>query len=143
MAKGAGLLNLFPSGEAWVQNRLTIFVVWEFPSPSAQGDRMYIVTTETVAGKKTKKTIGLVKGNTVKAKNIGRDLVAGIRNIVGGEVDEYTKLLTEARELAIKRMEKEAKKKGANAIVGVRVTTSQIAQAASEVLVYGTAVVVQ
>lgn len=104
---------------------------------------MHVVTTETVSGKRTKKTIGLVRGSVVRAKHLGKDIVAGLRNIVGGEVKEYSQLLEEAREEALKRMQKQAKDKGANAIVGVRMTTSQIAAMASEVLVYGTAVIVE
>ncbi len=85
-------------------------------------------------------TLGLVKGNTVRARHVGKDVMAAFRNIVGGEVDEYTKLLSESREQAIDRMVVNAKMLGADGIVGIRFTTSSIMQAASEILAYGTAV---
>jgi uncharacterized protein YbjQ (UPF0145 family) len=85
-------------------------------------------------------TIGLVRGNTVRARNVGRDIMAGLRNVVGGEIGEYTKLLAESREQATDRMREEAKTLGADGIVCVRYTTSSIMQAASELFVYGTAV---
>jgi uncharacterized protein YbjQ (UPF0145 family) len=85
-------------------------------------------------------TLGLVKGNTVRARHVGKDVMAAFRNIVGGEVDEYTKLLSESREQAIDRMIVNAKMLGADGIVGIRFTTSSIMQAASEILAYGTAV---
>ena len=99
-----------------------------------------IATTETVAGSEIAHTIGLVKGSTVRAKHIGSDIVAGLRNLVGGEVKEYAALLTGAREQAIDRMAAEARALGADAVVGMRLETSTIQQAASEVLAYGTAV---
>jgi uncharacterized protein YbjQ (UPF0145 family) len=101
---------------------------------------MIIVTTGTIPGKKIVKTMGLVRGNTIRARHIGQDIMAGLKNIVGGEIIEYTKLLAESREQAIDRMIDDAKRMGANAIVGVRFTTSQVMGAAAELLVYGTAV---
>ena len=104
---------------------------------------MIITTTETISGKKVVKTLGLVKGNTIRARHLGRDIVAGFRNIVGGEIIEYTKMLAESREQALDRMQEEAKKLGANAIVGMRFITASIMGGAAELLAYGTAVVVE
>ena len=104
---------------------------------------MIIVTSELIAGKKIVKTIGLVRGNTVRARHIGRDIAAALRGIVGGEVDEYTKLLAESREQSVDRMVEEARKLGANAIIKARFGTSQTMSGAAELLVYGTAVVVE
>jgi uncharacterized protein YbjQ (UPF0145 family) len=101
---------------------------------------MIIISSNNVAGKKIGKTLGLVRGNTIKAKHIGKDILAGLRNIVGGEIKEYTQAFTEARETAIERMTKEAEEMGADAIVSVRFTTSQIMSGAAELMVYGTAV---
>ena len=104
---------------------------------------MIITTTETIFGKKVVKTLGLVKGNTIRARHVGRDIVAGFRNIIGGEITEYTKMLAESREQALDRMQEEAKKLGANAIVGMRFITASIMGGAAELLAYGTAVVVE
>lgn len=101
---------------------------------------MIIVTSETVPGREIDSALGLVRGSTVRAKHIGSDIVAGLRNIVGGEVKEYASLLAGAREQALDRMIEEARAQGADAIVAMRFQTSAIAQAASEVLCYGTAV---
>lgn len=101
---------------------------------------MIICTTETLPGREVAQTLGLVKGSTVRAKHIGSDIVAGLRNLVGGEVKEYASLLSGAREQAIDRMISEAQAQGADAILGMRLETSTIQQAASEVLAYGTAV---
>lgn len=101
---------------------------------------MIITNTDSVSGKEVKENLGIVRGNTVHAKNIGKDIVAGLRHIVGGEIKEYTEMLAEAREVAIKRMEKKAEKLGADAIVNVRFMTSSIMANAAELLVYGTAV---
>jgi len=101
---------------------------------------MLITTTNTIKNKKIKENLGLVRGNTIKAKHIGKDIVAGLRSIVGGEIKEYTEALSEARETAIKRMTKQADELGADAIIGVRFTTSQVMAGAAELLVYGTAV---
>jgi uncharacterized protein YbjQ (UPF0145 family) len=100
-----------------------------------------VVTTESVAGKRVVRTLGLVRGNTIRARHVGRDILAALRNIVGGEVAEYTKLLAEAREQALDRMVAEARQIGANGVVGVRFSTSMIMSAAAELLAVGTAVV--
>lgn len=101
---------------------------------------MIYVTTETLQGKEIAESLGTVRGSTVRARNIGRDIFAGLKNIVGGEISEYTKLLADAREQAIKRMLDDASKMGADAVVNVRFTTSQVMQGAAEMLAYGTAV---
>ena len=104
---------------------------------------MIMVTTDSVPGKTVKKTFGLVRGNTIRARHLGRDIVAFLRNVVGGEIKDYTKMMAESREQAIDRMIEEAEAKGANAIINVRFTTSMIMQSASEILAYGTAVFVE
>ena len=104
---------------------------------------MIITTSEQVEGKKVKKTIGMVKGSTIRARHLGRDIMAGLRGVVGGEISEYTKMMAESREQAIQRMVEDAEKQGANAIVGMRFTTSMVMQNASEILAYGTGVVVE
>jgi uncharacterized protein YbjQ (UPF0145 family) len=101
---------------------------------------MILVTTDKIPGKEIVETIGLVKGNTIKAKHIGKDILALFRNIVGGEITEYTEALNEARQEATERMLMEAEEVGADAIVCVRFTTSQVMSGAAELLVYGTAV---
>jgi len=102
-----------------------------------------ISTAETVAGHRIVKTIGLVRGNTIRARHIGRDIKALGRNIVGGEISEYTKLLAEAREQALDRMVEEATGLGANAIITTRFATSMVASGAAELLAFGTAVIVE
>jgi len=104
---------------------------------------MIITTTETVPGKRIVRVLGLVRGNTIRARHVGRDVMAAFRNIVGGEITDYTKMLAESREQAIDRMIEEAEKLGANAIVGMRFTTSYVMGGAAELLAYGTAVVVE
>jgi uncharacterized protein YbjQ (UPF0145 family) len=104
---------------------------------------MLLSTTETIHGKKIVKHLGLVRGNTIRARHIGRDIMAGLRNVVGGEVTDYTKMMAEAREQSIDRMIEEAQKLGANAIVGVKFSTTEMMQHAAEIMVYGTAVVVE
>ena len=104
---------------------------------------MILSTTDTIEGKKIVKHLGLAKGNTIRARHIGRDIMAGLRNIVGGEISDYTKMMAESREQALDRMIEDAQKLGANAIVQVRFATSMIMQSASEILAYGTAVVVE
>lgn len=104
---------------------------------------MILATSDQVPGKRITEVKGLVQGNTIRARNIGRDIVAGLRNIVGGEVTEYTRLMAESREQAIARMVEQAESMGANAIVGMRFVTSMVMQGASELLAYGTAVVVE
>jgi uncharacterized protein YbjQ (UPF0145 family) len=101
---------------------------------------MIIVTTGQIAGREIKETLGMVKGSTIRAKHIGKDIMAGLRSIVGGEIKEYTESLNEAREEAIRRMVSEAEGLGADAIIAVRFTTSQVMAGAAELLVYGTAV---
>lgn len=101
---------------------------------------MIYVNTETVQGKEIIESLGVVRGSTVRARNIGRDIFAGLKNIVGGEISEYTKLLADSREQAIKRMLDDAQRVGADAVVNVRFTTSQVMQGAAEMLAYGTAV---
>jgi len=104
---------------------------------------MIISTSAQIEGKKIAKTIGMVKGNTIRARHLGRDIMAGLRGMVGGEISEYTKMMAEAREQAIQRMVEDAEKQGANAVVSMRFTTSMIMQNASEILAYGTAVVLK
>ena len=101
---------------------------------------MIITNTEFVTGKEIKEVLGLVKGNTVQAKSIGKDFKAGLRNIAGGEIKEYTEMLAEAREVALKRMKDKAEKLDADAIINVRFMTSSIMGGAAEMLAYGTAV---
>ena len=104
---------------------------------------MIIVTTDFVPGKEIKKMLGLVRGNTIRARHIGRDIKAGLKGIVGGEITDYTKMMAESREQALDRMVEEAEQLGANAIINVRFTTSMIMQSAAEILVFGTAVIVE
>ncbi len=104
---------------------------------------MILSTTPEIVGYKINESIGLVTGNMVQSKHIGRDFMAGLKTIVGGEIAGYTEMLTEARENAQKRMIKQAESLGCNAIVNIRFTTSAIAQGMAELLVYGTAVKVE
>ena len=104
---------------------------------------MIVVTSETVTGKRIVKSLGLVRGNTVRARHIGKDILAALRNIVGGEVHEYAKLIAESREQALDRMVGEAESLGANAVIAVRFTTSVMMGGAAELLAVGTAVVVE
>ena len=104
---------------------------------------MIVVTSEGIAGKRIVKTLGLVRGNTVRARHIGRDIMAGLRNIVGGEVHEYAKLVAESREQSLDRMINEAEELGANAVIATRFTTSVLMGGAAELLAIGTAVVVE
>ncbi|MFS4468371.1 YbjQ family protein [Maribacter sp. 2210JD10-5] len=101
---------------------------------------MIFVTTQQITGKEITESLGTVRGSTVRARNIGRDVFAGLKNLVGGEISEYTELLAQAREQAIKRMLDDAKRLGADAVVNVRFNTSQVMQGAAEMLAYGTAV---
>ena len=102
---------------------------------------MIIATSAQIEGKTISRTIVLVKRITIRARHVGRDLMAGLRGLVGGEISEYTKMMAEAREEALQRMVEEAEKEGANAIVGMRFATSMVMQNAAEVLAYGTGVV--
>ncbi|KPK84565.1 MAG: hypothetical protein AMS27_09535 [Bacteroides sp. SM23_62_1] len=104
---------------------------------------MIVVSTETVSGKVIKETLGIARGSTVRARNIGRDIFAGLKNLVGGEISEYTKLLADAREEAIARMIRDAERLGADAVVNLRFTTSMVMQGCSEIMAYGTAVKLQ
>jgi uncharacterized protein YbjQ (UPF0145 family) len=104
---------------------------------------MIITTSDRVEGKTIARTIGLVRGNTIQSRHIGKDIRAGLKGIVGGEITDYTEMMSSAREEAIQRMVEDAKKQGANAIVSMRLATSMIMQNASEVLAYGTAVVLE
>ena len=104
---------------------------------------MIVTTSGQIEGKPIVKTIGLVKGSTIRARHIGKDIMAGLRGVVGGEITEYTKMMAEAREEAIQRMVEDAEKQGANAIVSMRFSTSMIMQNAAEVLAYGTGIVLE
>jgi uncharacterized protein YbjQ (UPF0145 family) len=104
---------------------------------------MLIVTADEIPGKRITKVCGMVRGNTIRARHIGRDIMASLRNITGGEIVEYTKMIAESREQAIDRMVAEAKALGANAIVTLRFTTASMMENAAELLAYGTAVVVE
>ena len=104
---------------------------------------MILTTLETVAGKTMREHLGLVQGSTIRAKHIGRDIMAGLKNIVGGEVKGYTELLTQARDEATQRMVAQAEQLGANAVVNIRFSTASVMQGAAEILAYGTAVVVE
>ena len=101
---------------------------------------MITTTTETVPGKKIVEILGIARGSTVRARHFGKDIFAGLKNIVGGEIHEYTQLQAQAREQSLQRMQDDALKLGADAVVNVRMHTSMIMQGASEILVYGTAV---
>lgn len=104
---------------------------------------MPVVTADEIADMRIVKVLGLVRGNTVRARNVGRDIFAGLRAIVGGEIREYTQMLAQAREQALDRLRAEAVARGANAVVGLRITTSTVMAGAAEILVYGTAVIVE
>ena len=101
---------------------------------------MIITTINDVPGHEVVETLGLVRGTTVRARHLGRDIGAALKNLVGGELTEYTKLIAESREQAVDRMIREAEARGANAIVGMRFATSEVVKAAAEVVAYGTAV---
>ena len=96
--------------------------------------------TPEIPGKEISEVLGIVRGNTIRARNLGRDIFAFLKNVVGGEIKEYTKLMADSREEAFSRMIKDAERLGADAIVNVRFTTSMVMQASSEILAYGTAV---
>lgn len=102
--------------------------------------KMLIVTTEFVAGKKITDTLGVARGSTIRAKHVGKDLMAGLRTLVGGELKEYSEMLVESRAQALSRMEEQAISMGADAVVGVRFVTSQVMSGAAELLAFGTAV---
>ncbi|MGB5488316.1 MAG: YbjQ family protein [Lysobacterales bacterium] len=104
---------------------------------------MLVVTSETIASHRIVRTLGLVRGNTIRARHVGKDILAGLRNIVGGEIHEYTKLMAESREQTVDRMIAEAESLGANAIIATRFTTSVIVGGAAELLAVGTAVMIE
>jgi uncharacterized protein YbjQ (UPF0145 family) len=101
---------------------------------------MIVVTTDSVPGREVTEVLGMVRGNTIRARHLGKDILAVLRNVVGGEITEYTKLMAESREQAIDRMTDRAEELGADAILATRITTSMVMSQASEILVYGTAV---
>ncbi len=101
---------------------------------------MIVTNTETIPNREIVEILGLVRGSTVRARNVGRDILAGLKNLVGGEIEEYTQLQASSREQALQRLLDDAEKLGADAVVNVRFTTSMIAQGAAEILAYGTAV---
>jgi uncharacterized protein YbjQ (UPF0145 family) len=104
---------------------------------------MMVVTTENIAGRKILRTLGLVKGNTVRACHLGEDIMAFVKNLVGGELTEYTEVIAQAREQAIDRMVEEARSLGANAVLGLSFSTFYVTQGAAEIMAYGTAAVVE
>ena len=104
---------------------------------------MILVTTPTITNKEILETLGIARGSTVRARNVGQDIFAGLKNLIGGEISEYTKLQAQSREQALQRMQEDAKQLGANAIVSVRLTTSMVMQGCSEILAYGTAVIIK
>lgn len=104
---------------------------------------MILVTTEQIEGKTIKETIGYVKGSTVRAKHLGTDILASFKTLVGGEIKEYTEMIDESRQIAIARMVEEAEALGANAIVNLRFSSSTVMQGASELIAYGTAVIIK
>jgi len=104
---------------------------------------MILVTTPTIQNKEITDTLGIARGSTVRARNVGQDIFAGLKNLIGGEISEYTKLQAQSREQALQRMQEDAKKLGANAVVNVRLTTSMVMQGCSEILAYGTAVIIK
>jgi uncharacterized protein YbjQ (UPF0145 family) len=104
---------------------------------------LLVVTTDDVPGRRIVRVLGLVRGNTVRTRNLGADFLAGLRNLVGGEVNQYTRMLAQSREQALDRLRGEAYGLGANAVTGLRITTSTVMQGAAEILAYGTAVVVE
>ena len=101
---------------------------------------MIVMTTDFIPGKRVTEVIGLVKGNTIRARHLGKDILAGIKNLIGGEIEEYTKMIAESREQSLDRMKEDARSRGADAVINVRFTTSSMMQSAAELLAYGTAV---
>jgi uncharacterized protein YbjQ (UPF0145 family) len=104
---------------------------------------MILVTSDDIPGKKVIKVLGLVRGNTIRARHVGRDFLAILRGIVGGEISDYTKMIAESREQAVDRMIEEAQSMGANAVTTIRFSTSSMMQGAAELLCYGTAVIIE
>jgi uncharacterized protein YbjQ (UPF0145 family) len=101
---------------------------------------MILSTTHSVPNREIKEILGIARGSTVRSRNIGRDIIAGLKNIVGGEIEEYTQLQAHAREQALERMVEDAKKLNADAIIGIHITTAMVTKGAAEILAYGTAV---
>lgn len=101
---------------------------------------MIFTNTETIPGREVIEILGIARGSTVRARNIGRDIFAGLKNIVGGEIEEYTQLQAQSREQALQRLEEDARKMGADAVINIRLATSMVTQGAAEILAYGTAV---
>ncbi len=110
---------------------------------AGRGNSMLLATTDEIPGYRITQALGLVRGNTVRVRNVGVDILAAFKNLVGGEIGDYTKMLAESREQSLDRMRHQALQLGANAIVTVRFTTSTVMQGAAEILVYGTAVIVE
>ena len=104
---------------------------------------MILVTTPTITNKEILETLGIARGSTVRARNEGQEIFAGLKNLIGGEISEYTKLQAQSREQALQRMQEDAQQLGANAVVNVRLTTSMVMQGCSEILAYGTAVIIK
>jgi uncharacterized protein YbjQ (UPF0145 family) len=104
---------------------------------------MILSTTETIAGRRVKTVLGLVRGNTIRARHVGKDIAAAFKNLAGGEITDYTKMLAESREQALDRMIEDAESLGANAVLGIRFSTSSVMQGAAEILAYGTAVLLE
>ena len=104
---------------------------------------MIITTSGRVEGREIVKTVGLVKGNTIRARHVGRDIKAGLKSIIGGEITDYTQMMSDARDEAVKRMAEDAEKKGGSAVISMRFATSMIMPNAAEILAYGTAVVLK
>ncbi|MFZ5351610.1 MAG: YbjQ family protein [Bacillota bacterium] len=104
---------------------------------------MILVNIDHVPNKKVIKTLGIVKGSTVHSKHLGKDIMAGLRTLVGGEIEEYTQMLDEARKIAVSRMVKNAEELGANAILNIRFASASVMQSAAEIMAYGTAVVIE
>jgi len=104
---------------------------------------MIVVTTDNIPGKKVVKALGVVKGNTIRARHVGKDILAGLKNLIGGEIEEYTKMMAESREQSLDRMVEDAQRLGADAVINVRFMTASMMQSAAELLAYGTAVKIE
>lgn len=104
---------------------------------------MIVTTSSTIAGQRVTRTLGIVRGNTIRARHLGRDIMAGLKNLVGGEIEEYTKMMAESREQALDRMIAEARTLGGHAVIDVRFSTAYVMGQAAEILAYGTAVTLE
>ncbi len=104
---------------------------------------MIVVTTDTIPGKKVVKALGVAKGNTIRARHVGKDILARLKNLIGGEIEEYTKMMAESREQSLDRMVEDAQRLGADAVINVRFMTASMMQSAAELLAYGTAVKIE